>query len=54
MVPKHSLSYGYQSRAFAEPVKQILYFEAAVRADWILRLIKLVEVLPERRVMAIF
>ena len=49
---KHSLSYGHQSRTFAEPVKEILYFEAAIRADRILRWIKSVEVLPERRMMA--
>ena len=37
MVPKHSLSYGHQSRTFAEPVKEILYFEAAVRdLEWLL------------------
>ena len=49
MVPKHSLSF---IRKFAEPVKKILYFEAAVQEDRILRWIKSVKVLPERRVMA--
>ena len=52
MVPRHSLSYGHQSRTFAEPVKEVLYFEAEVWADEVFRWIKSVEVLPERRVMA--
>ena len=28
MVPKHSLSHGYQSQALAEPVKEILFLAA--------------------------
>ena len=47
MVPKYSLSYSHQRQTFADPVKEIWYFEAAFQADWILRWIKLVEVLPE-------
>ena len=35
MAPKHSLSYGHQSRTFAEPLK-ILFFQAAIRTDRIL------------------
>ena len=35
MAPKHALSYGHQSRTFAEPLK-ILFFQAAIRTDRIL------------------
>ena len=49
MAPKHSLSQGYQSRTVAEPVKEILFFLAAIRTGGILRRIKSLEVLLERR-----
>ena len=51
MVPKHSMSYGHQSRTFAKPVKKILYFEVAVRPDRILKWIESIEIVSERRVM---
>ena len=49
MAPKHSLPQGYQSRTVAEPVKEILFFLAAIRTGGILRRIKSLEVLLERR-----
>ena len=48
VVPKHSLSYGHSSRTFTEPVKEILNFEAAVRAGRILRWIESIEIGEQR------
>ena len=44
----NTLSYGHSSKTFADSVKEILNFEAAVRADMILRWIESIEILSER------
>ena len=44
----NTLSYGHSSKTFADSVKEILNFEAAVRADMILRWIESIEIFSER------
>ena len=50
--PEHYLSYGHSSKTFAELLKEVLYFEAAVWADRILRWIVSIEIMSKRKMMA--
>ena len=46
------LLYGITCRTFTKPVTEVLFIEGAFQPDWILRWVKTVKILMERRMVA--